>query len=355
VHAPLRRLALGLAALAASAFIAGCGSEDVSTTVNKPVLKRLVTIGDSLSDVGTYQVGAIAAVGGGKFTVNPGPVWTETVAKALGYEISPGMQGFDGKYTLCPKPPNCTGWAMGGGRVTLHPGIRENPDGTGALAKTTKEQIEFHLARFGRFEETDLINVQGGGNDAFYQLGVFAASVGGGVPVDQASKAAVTALGTAGAEMAAYVKSMILANGGVYVTVQTLPDMALTPYGISLGPQTQALITAMTEAFNGQLRAGLAGSSAKLLDLDFHWKNWNTNPSRYGIASLAPYSCDKAKMAAITGGLVQDGNVLFCSTGTLIAGDTSRWFFADDVHPSQYGHKLFADLYLQELVALGWR
>ncbi len=40
-------------------------------------IRQVVVFGDSLSDVGTYQVGDIAAVGGGKFTTNPGWVWPE--------------------------------------------------------------------------------------------------------------------------------------------------------------------------------------------------------------------------------------------------------------------------------------
>ena len=33
---------------------------------------RIVSFGDSLSDVGTYKVSTIAAVGGGEYTVNEG-------------------------------------------------------------------------------------------------------------------------------------------------------------------------------------------------------------------------------------------------------------------------------------------
>src|SRR5438067_868955 len=53
-----------------------------------------VTFGDSLSDVGTYAVGAVAAGGGGKFTINgngtavhpelTGQTWDEMIAGQLG-------------------------------------------------------------------------------------------------------------------------------------------------------------------------------------------------------------------------------------------------------------------------------
>jgi len=35
-------------------------------------VRQVVVFGDSLSDVGTYKVGPVAQVGGGRFTTNPG-------------------------------------------------------------------------------------------------------------------------------------------------------------------------------------------------------------------------------------------------------------------------------------------
>ena len=58
-------LALGLAA---------CGGEsDQSGNPNVAKVQRMVVFGDSLSDAGTYTPAA-AAVGGGKFTTNPGQI-----------------------------------------------------------------------------------------------------------------------------------------------------------------------------------------------------------------------------------------------------------------------------------------
>src|ERR1700733_11876775 len=44
---------------------------------------QVVSFGDSLSDVGTYSPIA-SAVGGGRFTTNPGQVWTQDVAQYYG-------------------------------------------------------------------------------------------------------------------------------------------------------------------------------------------------------------------------------------------------------------------------------
>ena len=40
--------------------------------------------------------------------------------------------------------------------------------------------------------------------------------------------------------------------------------------------------------------------------------------------------------------------------GNLIAGDTSRYLFADGVHPTPYVHKLTAQLVLSYLAKAGW-
>ena len=66
----MRLIRTKLAALGAAVVFAACGgggSGDQSTRVG---FTSLVSFGDSLSDVGTYKVGTIAAVGGGKWTVN---------------------------------------------------------------------------------------------------------------------------------------------------------------------------------------------------------------------------------------------------------------------------------------------
>ena len=65
-----------LSAVGTALVLVACGGGNdapapvVAAPVAKPVFTKLVSFGDSLSDVGTYKVGLIAAVGGGKFTVN---------------------------------------------------------------------------------------------------------------------------------------------------------------------------------------------------------------------------------------------------------------------------------------------
>ncbi len=81
-----------LAALAAAAIVAACGGgETADGPSNKVGINAMVTFGDSLSDIGSYNVGSIAGLGqatggAGRFTVNAttgGQIWTERIAALL--------------------------------------------------------------------------------------------------------------------------------------------------------------------------------------------------------------------------------------------------------------------------------
>jgi outer membrane lipase/esterase len=60
-----------LSALGTALVLVGCGGGGGGEASTSSVgFTSMVSFGDSLSDIGTYKVGAIAAVGGGKWTVN---------------------------------------------------------------------------------------------------------------------------------------------------------------------------------------------------------------------------------------------------------------------------------------------
>src|SRR5438105_3112147 len=79
----MRLIRLKLAALGAAVALAACGGGSGAGDQHPQVaFTNMVSFGDSLSDIGTYKVGTIAALGGGKWTVN-GPTaknWTELIA-----------------------------------------------------------------------------------------------------------------------------------------------------------------------------------------------------------------------------------------------------------------------------------
>ena len=70
------------AAISMAVLVSACGGGDG----DKAHFTTVVSFGDSYSDAGTYKVGTVAALGGGKFTVNgpDGLTWTEVLAKTVG-------------------------------------------------------------------------------------------------------------------------------------------------------------------------------------------------------------------------------------------------------------------------------
>jgi outer membrane lipase/esterase len=340
------------AGIALAATLAACGDSD-------PLLKRIVVFGDSLSDMGTYQVGNVKALGGGKFTVNPGPMWNEIVATELESKITVGMAGgFGVAPTICPAQDNsCTNWAQGGARVTQRPGIGFAVDGSASLATPISEQIAAHLTRVGgTFDNRDVVSIQGGANDIFYQLGVLQFLLDNGTPLEQAATTVVTAMATAGAELAELVKAELLANGAKQVVVWNIPDVSDTPFGkFVLDAPTRGLVSQMTLAFNSALTAGLTGATVRTIDSKALIATWAASPNAYGFTDVEQRACSGDKIAAATGGLVTDGSSLFCTELTLLDTDTSRFMFADGVHPTPYTHKLMAQTFMNELRAAGWR
>jgi len=122
----LRNFALCAIAIAALAACGG-GGGDVTTpatalesaAAQRPArtsFSRLVSFGDSLSDVGSYKTPGVAYLGGGQYTVNGGTNtnWTEVLALMValqapcaaqtGLESSGPLQGLAAPITNRPSP-----------------------------------------------------------------------------------------------------------------------------------------------------------------------------------------------------------------------------------------------------------
>jgi phospholipase/lecithinase/hemolysin len=304
-------------------------------------VRQVVVFGDSLSDVGTYRVGLIAQVGGGKFTTNPGPVWSETIGFLLGARVTPYRVGFGGVSQVL----GGTGFAMGGARVSEQPGIGCNPDPqsgacTAALTIPVTQQITDYLgANNDAFTDRQLVFVLAGANDIFFQLGAFQAKVGAGVPPAQAQAEALGAVQQAAMELVAQVQR-IIAKGATKVIVLNVPDITATPFGKA--PTTapvRPLIAAMVQTFNATLASGLAGTIAMRLDLLGEFNRILGNPGAFGFSEINLPACDADKIAAITNGAETGGSSLFCSFRTLVQnGAAFTYLFADGVHPTTRGH-----------------
>ena len=357
---------LGVAS-AVSLLLAACGGGGDGDQSSRVHYSAMVSFGDSLSDVGTYATTNLkAATGGGKYTVNgpSGKNWTELVAGQLGtgapcaaqtgLESSGPLVGFA---EASATHTGCYGYAQGGARVTnpVGPGNKaliaagDTSGYVGQLTVPVVTQINNHLTAVGgTFSGTELVTVMAGGNDVFINLA--AVSAGQATPTQ-----AVTAMGQAGGELAAYIKNLIVAKGAKRVVVVNLPDVSQTPLAYSQSAQVQGLINTMTTTFNSQLHAGLADVSGVLeVDAYTQGRDQVANPGTYGLTNVTTPACDLTNANTANTKTMPFASSLVCSTNTLIAGDTSRYEFADTVHPTPFAYQLLAQFVTKRMIESGW-
>ena len=372
------------AALAAAALLVSCGGSD-----DKVQFTSVVSFGDSLSDSGTYKVGTIAALNGGKFTVNGAGsssyTWSEDLAVAVGAPaqcsartgLLPNLAGVTGAPVT--DIAGCYNYAEGSSRVTSE---GSGPNGValqafgdqnlGFMANSLMEQMNRHLAKVGgAYSGSELVTVNAGGNDAFMQLNGLASAAGGGATAvgagtiagwpqsvlnivagggaaatNAAAVAAVTAMGQAGTELAGYIRTLIVAKGAKYVLVRNLGNINVTPYGRTLDAGTQGIITNMTQAFNSALSAGLGGTFGVLSLDDYALTNdAAANPAKYGYTNVTSAAC---------GNNAFGGSSIVCNSTNVVAG-SSQYEFSDSVHPTPYAHQKEADAAYSLLVQAGWQ
>ena len=366
----MRQLKLVATVLMTSVLAAcGGGGSDVPA---KPKFTAQVSFGDSLSDVGSYKVGLVAALGGGQFTINGAagvPTnWTEMTAIKLGLPMPCTAQtGLDNGSGAAPGTPagtvipvvnnaTCMGYAQGGSRVTSPVGIGNKlipvvaPAQPGfALTVPVVTQISNHLAAHGgSFTGSEVVTVMAGANDVFMQAGLVGATY--------SPASAVAAVQTAATELAAAVNTQIIAKGAKQVVLVSVPDIASTPQVTSIAnpvakAQTAGLIDTLVKTFNATLKAGVPDSAVVLyVDAYTASKDEVANPAKYNLTNVVATACN---LAAPSNPLASS---LACNAGNLAVGVTpaDHYLFADNVHPTPYGHLLFATYVLQAMTNKGW-
>jgi phospholipase/lecithinase/hemolysin len=451
--------------LGSALLVAACGGGGTGDQSPKIKFTSVVSFGDSLSDAGTYNVGAVKALGGGIFSVNgisggvgtnpvPSYTWAQLVAAAaVGSPSCPARVGGFGQApsnASAMGASKCRNYAQGGARITDPRGVG-NPVGAGFTQGALTQPVVTQIANFSsdngsaNFSGGELVTVLAGANDLFAQsdkLKADAAVAGGnalasslvsqllaGVPaVNQASaqaaigsavqaaagasgstpasiiSAAITAaathaamngytnsanpvananaigatagaaalaagnayaattgaqvavagMATAATTLAGYVKDMVN-RGAKYVAVVNIPDVSQTPMA-GKTPSSKPLVLAMTTAFNTTLQSVLAGTPGVLF-VDAFAENQRQflSPSQYGLTNVTDVACNLFAPANALD-LTKDGSgsSLVCNTSNLVPGDTSRFLFADGVHPTPYGHKLLAQYVTDSMAKAGW-
>lgn len=149
---------LHLAALATALLLAACGGGD-------PAITSVKVMGDSLADSGTFglkfTVQGSAGTGAGST-----PIWPELVAQELSdadalcayNRVNPLTQA-------ATVQAGCTNYAVGGGRINNV----GNPQDPRSITLQLQQAAQVH----GSYKSTDLLLVDGGGNDAADLAGAY--------------------------------------------------------------------------------------------------------------------------------------------------------------------------------------
>jgi phospholipase/lecithinase/hemolysin len=374
---------------AAFALLAACGgggggggSSSTSTAATPPggVTMQVVSFGTSLSDAGTYSPVVAQQFGGGRFTTNPGQVWTQNVATYYGGTLTPAVVGGFG---LALKANGGLDFAQGGAEVSNAQGIGWAPNNLAATTTPIATQLTNYLSANGSFNSNQLVLVEGGANDILANLTTLLTAIqtdiGGGMAPQTALLKEVNAtLGTAVQGLVTTVAT-IVGKGATHVVFVNVPDIGQTPLGVQTGAQNgasaQQLVSGIVQTFNGMVATGLQSANlpaGTVISIDaFTWldqligsyqangyavSNTNTacnltqmQASATAYAQANPSVLLPGQTAAQFGAALASS--LFCSPQTLTAaGADQSYIFADLVHPTTRTHALFAQ-YVESQIA----
>lgn len=296
---PVRCLLATALALAATPAFAG-------------IFSNTVFFGDSLSDSGFYRNFLVqpspsappnpsnALVG--RFTTNPGLVWSEYLANHYGTNAAPAWS-LTNAGTRIPQPGS--NYAAGGATVVVGAGFPPSPPTQFAPSLTT--QVNAYLGG-GAADRDALYTVWGGANDLFFRLN-------GATTTPQFLASATAEVGLVAA----------LQNAGArYILVPNMPDVGLTPFGLSQGAAGAANITALVNAYNQTLFGGIAQQGLRVIPLDAYTllHEISADPTAYGFNSATIPACAGTSLTCVSSG--------------------SGRAFADGVHPSSEAHAVIA-------------
>lgn len=387
----LLTITLPALATALALTLAACGGGG-SDTAPRASVSRVVVMGDSLADVGTF--------GGVRATIQGNDMYPERIGVTYGVGKGCNFFAFNGT-TFIPNPaPGCANFAIGGGVI--------NPASSGFAAPDPRGiGVQFATATAGgNFGAGDLLVVDGGGNDAAALVGAYLqanpppAGDGGaafvaliGTQLTSAQVQAAVAGGAAGLQQAGglymtaladtffnMIKTGALDKGAQRIVLLNMPGITNTPRfqavlagvaaasgggtaGATARAGAELLFKSWVEAFNLQLATRFAGESrVALVDFYTEFNNQVANPSQYGLTNARDTACPVT-------GTGSDGLPTYtfatCTNAALAAtpppaGATGgadwfkTWAFSDGFHPSGYGHQLVAQLIARSLAQAGW-
>ncbi|MCP3024399.1 SGNH/GDSL hydrolase family protein [Cupriavidus basilensis] len=309
----------------------GSGSSSGASGPAGGIALQVVSFGDSLSDVGTFAPIA-SAVGGGRFTTNPGQVWTQDVAQYYGDTLS---AAFTIGITHQLSAQGGLGYAEGGATVATPANLNDFlTDVIGNVEMPVNQQVSSYLSAHNSFNANQLVLVWAGSNDVL-RAGALPAAA-------QTVQTAATTL--------AQIVGQIIQNGATHVVVVNVPNVGLSPEGIA-STDGGANLTQLSQIFNNSLNSALqaAGLQGKVIQIDsYTWENQiiaNFQANGFVVSNTSA-ACDPAKTPHDT--------ALLCSPATYVTANADQtYMFADNLHPTTRLHALFAQFVEQQIAKSG--
>jgi outer membrane lipase/esterase len=267
---------------------------------------QTVFFGDSLTDSGHFRPALVQAVGPngallGRFTTNPGLVWSEYLAEYYGTAAGSANQGG-------------TNYAVGGARVGTN-----TAGALGPIPSMTAQLTSYLSANGGRADPNALYTVWGGANDLF-------AVVAGANPTTTIGGAVTAQVGIIGT----------LQNAGArYILVPTVPDLGVTPSFRAQGPASAAAGTQLATTYNNALFGAINTAGLRVIPLDTFTllREIVASPAEYGFGNVTGTACNPQ----ITASSVTCSPLNYATPN---APDV--YAFADGVHPSSKAHGILS-------------
>ena len=132
----------------------------------------------------------------------------------------------------------------------------------------------------------------------------------------------------------AAVISLLYGNGARQFLVPNLPDLSLTPSGLSLSPAERAGLQALSIGFNAGLAgavtglSGLPGIDIEVFDTFGLFNAILANPAAFGFSTTST--------PCVTGNLLDGGQV---------CADPNSYVFWDTVHPTTRAHQVLGNAF----------
>jgi len=376
--------------VAAAALLAACGGGG-DPIGPKTAISRVVVAGDSLADSGTF--GARFTVQNSADPANPFPVFSEIVARNFDVTECPFFVATSATNVVNNPTAGCTNFAVGGGRIRLH-----DTDATPDLQQTS---VPFQLATAGQaigtYAATDLVLVDGGGNDAADLVTAFLGAGTGAAglqnyqrflsqQLDAATLQATLAPGTPAALAAAAglymqkladtyydaIKVNALDRGATHVAVLNVPDVTLIPAlqpalaavsnangggtaGATAAATFKATVQQWLQAFNTELAARV-GSDSRVAIVPFFADITEEigNPASFALTNVTGTACSALGANVNAGAACTSAALDAAPPAGLAAGWWRTWAFADPLHPTPFGHQLLAASVNRALARAGW-